>query len=249
MNFKKLSFTAALVYTSVFASSMSDIDPNEALKLLQDGNKRFIEGKPTHINAGLNRVKETSKGQHPFVTINACSDSRVPVEILFDRGFGDIFVIRNAGNVSDTDEAGTIEYGTEHLGTRLVVILGHTSCGAVTAVAKGDHVEGNIPKLVDNIVPAVTKVKDKNSGHSYDKWLNEAITQNVWQSYEDLLNKSEIVKHLVKDKKVKIVGAMYNVDTGEVKFLGEHPNLKALLETNGSHSSSGKIDASKYTIK
>ncbi|PNV84503.1 MAG: carbonic anhydrase [Sulfurimonas sp.] len=246
MNLKKLSLIAAVTCSSVFASSMSDINPNEALKLLQDGNKRFVDGKPTHVNAGLNRVKETSKGQHPFVTINACSDSRVPVELLFDRGFGDIFVIRNAGNVSDTDEAGTIEYGTEHLGTRLVVILGHTSCGAVTAVAKGDHVEGNIPKLVDNIVPAVNKIKDKNTGHSHEKWLTEAITENVWQSYEDLLKKSEIVKHLVKDGKVKIVGAMYNVDNGEVKFLGEHPNLKALLETNGSH---GSNEASKYIIK
>lgn len=232
MKFLKLSLMAAVACTSVFASSMSDINPDEALKLLQEGNKRFIEGKPAHINAGLNRVKETSKGQHPFVTINSCSDSRVPVELLFDRGFGDIFVIRNAGNVSDTDEVGTIEYGTEHLGTRLVVILGHTSCGAVTAVAKGDSVEGNIPKLVDNIVPAVNKVKSKNAGHTHDKWLNEAITQNVWQSYEDLLNKSEIVKHLIKDGKVKVVGAMYNVENGEVKFLGEHPNLKALLGTH-----------------
>lgn len=229
MKFLKLSLMAAVACTSVVASSMSDINPDEALKLLQEGNKRFIDGKPAHINTGLNRVKETSKGQHPFVTINSCSDSRVPVELLFDRGFGDIFVIRNAGNVSDTDEVGTVEYGTEHLGTRLVVILGHTSCGAVTAVAKGDSVEGNIPKLVDNIVPAVNKVKSKNTGHAHDKWLNEAITQNVWQSYEDLLNKSEIVKHLVKDGKVKVVGAMYNVENGEVKFLGEHPDLKALL--------------------
>lgn len=226
--FKKIALSAIMA-TGLMASSMSSVTPDEAIKLLQDGNKRFLESKPVHTNATLERIKETAKGQKPFVTINACSDSRVPVEILFDRGFGDIFTIRTAGNVSDTDQVATIEYGTEHLGTGLVVIMGHTSCGAVTAVASGAHVEGNIPKLVDNIIPAIKKVKAKYENHSHDKWIGEAIEENVWQSYEDLLSKSGIVKHLVKDGKVKIVGALYNIDNGEVSFLGEHPNLKKLL--------------------
>lgn len=228
--FKKIALSATVVVSLMASSSMSSVTPDEAIKLLQDGNKRFLEGKPVHANATLERIKETAKGQKPFVTINACSDSRVPVEILFDRGFGDVFTIRNAGNVSDTDQVATIEYGTEHLGTRLVVIMGHTSCGAVTAVASGAQVEGNIPKLVDNIIPAVEKVKAKHKDHPHNKWIGEAIEENVWQSYEDLLHKSEIVKHLVKDGKVKIVGALYNIDNGEVSFLGEHPNLKKLLE-------------------
>ncbi len=204
---------------SLYASSSSSVSATEALQMLKDGNQRFLEGKTIHPHSDFARIKEVSTGQKPFVTINGCSDSRVPPELVFDQGFGDVFVVRNAGNVSDTDEIGTIEYGTEHLGTNLVVVMGHTKCGAVTAVAKGDHVEGSIPKLVDNIIPAVEKVKHSHKDEEYTKWINEAISENVNQSIQDILSKSEIVSKLVKDGKVKIVGAIYDVDTGKVTFL------------------------------
>lgn len=217
--FKKL-LLCGVVGVSLYANSTEGgIPADQAIQMLKEGNQRFVEGKTTHPHTDFARIKEVSGGQKPFVTINGCSDSRVPPELIFDQGFGDVFVVRNAGNVSDTDEVGTIEYGTEHLGTNLVVILGHTKCGAVTAVAKGDHVSGNIPALVDNIIPAVNKVKHAHKNEEYSKWLNEAIAQNVHQSIEDLLKKSAIVSHLVKEKKVKIVGAIYDVDTGRVKFL------------------------------
>ena len=195
---KKLIFTGFIGISALFANdSVSSISASQALQMLKDGNQRFISGKSIHPHSDFERIKETSKGQKPFVTINGCSDSRVPPELIFDQGFGDVFVVRNAGNVSDTDEIGTIEYGTEHLGTNLVVVVGHTKCGAVTAVAKGDSVGGSIPKLVDNIVPAVEKVKHLHQNEEYTKWINEAIIENVNQSIQDILAKSEIVSHLL----------------------------------------------------
>jgi carbonic anhydrase len=212
-------------------ATMNKTTPEEAIKLLKDGNLRYVEQRATHPNADKIRLAEVSKGQKPFVTINGCSDSRVPPEVLFDQGLGDLFVVRTAGNVSATDQIGTIEYGTEHLGTRLVVVLGHTKCGAVTAVAKGEHVHGNIPALVSTIVPPVKKVKATHPNEATEKWLNEAITENAYESIANILKKSEIVRELVMSGKVKIVAAMYDVDSGKVEFLGEHPEQLKILAT------------------
>ncbi|MFP5212513.1 MAG: carbonic anhydrase, partial [Acidobacteriota bacterium] len=173
-----------------------------------------------------------SEGQHPFVTILSCSDSRVPLEIIFDRGIGDLFIIRVAGNVTDVDEAGSIEYGVDHLGTPLLVVLGHTKCGAVTAVAQGAEVHGNIAPLVENIKPAVAKAKAK--GATGDALVAEAIQNNVYQSIEDLLKSSEAVRMRVRDGKLQIVGAMYDISTGAVTWMGEHPEQKQLLGKYGS---------------
>lgn len=235
------SFAVALMANS---GVMNPITPDEAVKILQDGNERFVSDKVARPHADMARLADIAKGQHPFVSINSCSDSRVPPELLFDQGFGDLFVVRNAGNVSATDEIGTIEYGTEHLGTRLVVVMGHTKCGAVTAVAKGDHVGGSIPALVAPIVPAVKKVKSAHVGHDASEWLNEAITENAYEQIANILKKSQIVRDMVLDGKVKIVAAMYDVDTGKVQFLGQHPlQLRILVEaemnkkqTTGTHN-------------
>ena len=235
----KVVLSAVVSATLLASSKVTFNNPDEAIKRLKEGNARFVRGKSIHPHTDMKRIKETKGGQKPFVTMTTCSDSRVPLERVFDQGIGDMFIIRVAGNVSDIDEAGSIEYGTDHLGTGLVVIVGHTSCGAVTAVASGAHVTGNIPRLVDNIVPAVKKVQARHEHESYDKWLGEAIEENVWQSIEDLLYNSSTVKHLVQDGKVKIVGAIYDIGTGKVKFMGEHPHLKELLETKHvTHSSS-----------
>jgi carbonic anhydrase len=222
---------SSIISISLFANSaqMSKVSPDEAIKILKDGNARFLEQKAAHPNSDKIRLMEVSKGQKPFVTINGCSDSRVPPEVLFDQGLGDLFVVRTAGNVSATDQVGTIEYGTEHLGTRLVVVLGHTKCGAVTAVAKGEHVSGNIPALVSTIVPPVKKVKSAHPNEATEKWLNEAILANTYESIANILKKSEIVRELVMGGKVKIVAAMYDVDSGKVEFLGEHPEQLRIL--------------------
>ena len=224
-----LLFLVALTgkaYSQTSDSKTSD----EALQILKDGNKRYVDNNRNYPNLDKSRMEDTNNnGQHPFATIIGCSDSRVPIEHLFDVGIGDVFVIRVAGNVVDIDEAGSIEYGVEHLHTPLFVVLGHSSCGAVTAVAKGAEVHGNIPKLVDNIAPAVEEAKKKHGDEFSEELLETAIENNVWQSIEDLLTISDISRELVKSGKLKIVGAVYHLDDGHVEWLGEHPNLKELL--------------------
>lgn len=218
----------ALLSTNAFAQEKA---PHEmALQKLQEGNKRFIEGKMIHPNLTQEaRTQTTDHGQHPYVTIIGCSDSRAPIEAIFDAGIGEIFVIRVAGNVVDTDEAGSIEYGIGHLHTPLLVVLGHTLCGAVTAVTRGDEVHGSIPALVDNIVPAVQKAKHDHGDEFSHELVESAIKFNVWQSIEDLYKVSHEAKELVLDGKLKVVGAIYNLSTGEVEWLGEHPNQQTLL--------------------
>jgi carbonic anhydrase len=158
-----------------------------------------------------------------------CADSRVPVELLFDQGIGDTFVIRVAGNVSDIDEIGSIEYGVCHLHTPLLVIMGHTRCGAVTAVFNQEELHGCIPSLVDNITPAVVSAKENEHGESQDQLIMEAIKSNVWNSIKDLLKGSPEVLQLAKEGAVKIVGAIYDIDSGVVSWLGEHPQKATLL--------------------
>jgi len=233
---KKLTLLLSVfVATGLILSAQSKLTPEQALKALKDGNKRYVENNRTYTNQDKARIDETStSGQHPYATIIGCSDSRVPIEHVFDAGIGDLFVIRVAGNVCDTDEVGSIEYGVKHLHTPVFVVLGHTQCGAVTAVAKNAEVHGSIPKLVDNIAPAVEKAK-KSHGHEANKeMVGEAIKLNVWQSIEDLLHRSHDAVKLAKAKKLLIVGAVYHLETGKVEWLGEHPKLAKLLE-HGAH--------------
>lgn len=216
------------------SSSGPSVSPEKAIEYLKKGNIRYYTGKSTFPNLNQLRRNETStKGQHPYATIIGCSDSRVPIEMLFDAGIGDIFVIRVAGNVSDIDEAGSIEYGVDHLGTPVLVVLGHSGCGAVTAVTKNADVHGNIPPLIDNIIPAVNKAKAIH-GKSFSKeLLAEAIKLNVWQSIEDLLRKSPVTIKRVQNGSLKIIGAVYHLDNGKVEWLGEHPNQATIIASSG----------------
>lgn len=205
----------------------SAVTPDQALANLKEGNARYVSGKSEHPRQDAKRRAETvSGGQHPFAIVLSCADSREPVEILFDQGIGDLFVIRVAGNVADIDELGTMEYGADHLGAPLIVVLGHTKCGAVTAVVKGESVHGNIPQLVDNIVPAAKKVKDK--GVSGDSAIPEAIKANVMQAIEDTFKHSEILRGRVAAGKLRIVGGVYDLEKGSVEWLGEHPDQAKL---------------------
>ncbi len=213
-----------------WAQTTQPIHVDEALTALKNGNSRYVDGKRVYQHLDQKRRKETAeKGQFPFATIITCSDSRVPVENVFDAGVGDIFVIRVAGNVVNTDEAGSIEYGVDHLHTPVLVVLGHTGCGAVTAVVKGAELNGNIPRLVDNIIPAVEKAKKEFGDQYTDALLNASIKNNVWQSIEDLLKTSHISAELVKEGKLKIVGAIYHLDNGQVEWLGQHPKQNELI--------------------
>lgn len=205
------------------------VKPNAegALKLLKAGNERFYTGKATHPNSNAARLAladQENQGKYAYATILSCSDSRVPVEMLFDAGIMDLFIIRVAGNVCDGDEIGSIEYGLAHVHTPVLVVLGHTKCGAVTAVThavqgKGHKLERNIPGLVDNIIPAVEKASKANKDVKDDAIIPHATEQNVWQSIEDLFMKSAATRDLVKAGKAKVVGAIYDLKTGKVNWL------------------------------
>jgi carbonic anhydrase len=205
---------------------------DQIIQQLREGNDRFVRNESTFPHLDNDRRCDVFHGgQHPLVTVLSCSDSRVPPEYLFDAGIGDLFVIRVAGNVADTDEIGTAEYGAGHLNTPVILVMGHTKCGAVTAVVDGHAADlpGSLPKLVDNIDPAAALARD-NFGHlPKDKLVNHAIRLNVRQSMADLLTRSDSLRKLVQSGKVKLVGAVYDIHDGRVEFLGEHPAQEKLL--------------------
>ena len=221
---------AILPPVALASSAGAGISAVEATRILKEGNDRYVEGKARHPHQGRERRALTSaQGQHPLATVLTCSDSRVPPEIIFDQGIGDIFVVRVAGNVAATDEIGSIEYAVDHLNTPLVVVMGHTQCGAVSAVLKGAKLPPNIAALTEPIKPAVAQAKADHPGAAKDVLLNAAITDNVWQAIADMLEQSPIIREKVKAGQVKVVGAVYDIDTGKVKWLGPHPDQDSLI--------------------
>ena len=230
----KNSLAACAVMAFVMAApgviSAKQPSPQKSLNQLKEGNQRFVDGKSNHPHTnGIRLVQAGSEnqGNHAYATVIACSDSRVPVERLFDAGIMDIFVVRVAGNVCDVDEVGSIEYGIAHVNTPVFVVLGHTQCGAVTAVTHavlgtGHALERNIPPLVDNIQPAVERAMANHSNIHGDAIIPYAIEENVWQGIEDLFMLSPSTRNSVKNGTVKIVGAIYNVGTGTIKWLPEY---------------------------
>jgi carbonic anhydrase len=207
-------FLSVAVAGLVYAGHMSG---DESLAKLVEGNKRFAEGQLTSKDCTPERRQELTKGQHPFATVISCSDSRVPPEVIFDQALGDIFIVRDAGNVVDSVTLGSIEYGVEHLHTPLLIILGHESCGAVTAAldAKGEP-EGNIGAILKKIMPAVKKAR--KAGKDREGTLDLAIQENVRHTYKEVM-KSKIVGELVHEGKLKVVGAEYYLGTGKVEMI------------------------------
>lgn len=201
--------------------------PEQVLQVLKEGNERFSAGKSAHPTCDPARIglaAKSDQGYYAYATVLSCSDSRVPVELLFDAGIMDLFVVRVAGNVCDTDEIGSIEYGLAHVKTPVLVVLGHTRCGAVTAVAQsldghGHPLERNIPSLVDNIAPAVQRAREQHPDLHGEAIVPFAIEENVWQSVEDLFMKSPAVRDLHKSGQVVVTGAIYDLDTGKVNWL------------------------------
>ena len=198
-----------------------------SLMLLKEGNTRFSTGKPQHPNQDSERRKEVAKGQEPFATILACSDSRDPVELIFDRGVGDVFVIRVAGNIAGLSELATVEYGVGHLNTPMLIVMGHTKCGAVTAVAKGAELHGHLHALADKIKPAVEKAKAGIT--EADELVPKAIQANVWQAIEDIIKQSSVVREKLAAGKVAILGSVYDLESGKVTWLGQHPAEDSLV--------------------
>lgn len=203
---------AILFITPVLASSTITAVPADiAQKLLLDGNQRFLSDKYAMPQVGQDRRTELAKGQHPFAVIVSCSDSRVAPEILFNQGLGDLFVIRVAGNVLDSLELGSVEYAVEHLGTKLVVVLGHEKCGAVKATIDGGDVPPNIGAIAAKIQPAVDSARATNPANIYEASADANVNNMV-----TLLQADPVLAHI---DGVKIVGAKYHLDSGQVELI------------------------------
>ena len=191
----------------------------DGLDRLRAGNRRFVAGS-SNIDEALikSRRAELVGGQSPFAAILACSDSRVPVELIFDQGLGDLFVIRVAGNIVAPSQIGSVEFAAAQLGTRLVVVLGHSNCSAVEATLKElaqDHHQRspNLRAIVDRIRPAIESLM------SDDVSLNDAVVANVRQSVNQLQSGSQILEQMIETDELTIVGAEYSIESGEVTFL------------------------------
>lgn len=206
----------ALAFLVAAIETDSLITSDAALQKLMEGNARFVSENSTHPHqSAAERRAELVTSQHPIAVVVGCSDSRVPPEIIFDQGLGDIFVVRTAGEVMDNASLGSIEYALEHLGVPLIVVMGHDSCGAVEAAVDGGEAPGHIASLVEAINPAVNEAKKMGKE---DQLLNESININVVNVVKELSNTEPIISEHVKDGKLKIVGSRYNLASGAVEF-------------------------------
>lgn len=190
------------------------VRPESALDLLLEGNRNFASGHPRRPDQTVARRTELAKGQQPFAIVLTCADSRVAPELFFDQGLGDIFVLRNAGNVLDDHVIASMEYAVEHLGSGLIIVVGHSKCGAVAATVAGGKVPGHLPSIVQSIKPALTQVADQ-PGDKVDNTVraNAQLVADALQKCEPIL--SEAVAH----GKLKVVAARYDLATGRVEVL------------------------------
>ncbi|MEC3875706.1 carbonic anhydrase [Chryseobacterium salviniae] len=192
-------------------------DPRIGLKKLQGGNRRFVEGKSIKPRQNYETIKKLENGQAPFAVIVGCSDSRVPNEMIFDQGLGDLFIIRTAGQVSAAASYGSMEFAVLKLKTKLIVVLGHTECGAVAAaVERPENVPGHIVTLINDIKHAAAK-----SSHLHGDPVNNAVRQNVIEQVNSLRDLDPILHKKYVDGEILIVGAVYDIHTGKVEFLEE----------------------------
>jgi carbonic anhydrase len=201
----------------------------DTLNRLQEGNRRFVSGirSDQHLT-GLTRRRELAAGQKPFAIILGCSDSRVPPEIIFDQGLGDLFVIRVAGNIVTPSQTGSVEYAAEQFGTRLVVVLGHTTCGAVLAtladLAQSTESQSpNLRAIVDNIRPAVAELIETEIRNDKEALVRHAVRANIGASVKQLRHGSKILEELIAKSGLVVVGAEYSLETGEVEFFDGWP--------------------------
>ena len=201
--------------------SQSLITPELAQQILEDGNHRFTDGNFLHRDLG-SQIHETSTGQYPFAAVLSCIDSRIPTEIVFDQGIGDIFNARIAGNFVNEDILGSLEFACKLAGSKIIVVMGHTSCGAVKGAC--DHAKlGNLTQMLDKIKPAIDSIPaeshdDRSSANL--EFVNEVARKNVQLTIDKIKSDSEVLNELSENGEIKIVGAMYHVENGKVEFFG-----------------------------
>lgn len=194
------------------------ISPRKALNLLKEGNTRFMFNLKANRDL-LQQVNDTRNGQWPFATILSCIDSRTSAELIFDQGLGDVFSVRIAGNIVNTDILGSLEFACKVAGSKLIVVLGHTKCGAVKGAC--DHVEmGNLTELLSKLQPSVYQEKEtlENRNSSNSTFVENVATLNVKRTVKAIIERSFILEQMVENGEIGIVGAMYNIDTGKVEF-------------------------------
>jgi len=194
------------------------ITPRKALEILKEGNNRFINNLKAHRNL-LEQVNDTRDGQWPFATILSCIDSRTSAELIFDQGLGDVFSVRIAGNIVNTDILGSMEFACKVAGSKLIVVLGHSKCGAIKGAC--DHVEmGNLTELLSKIQPAVYQEKEtKEERNASNATFVENVAQiNVKRSVKNIIERSNVLEQMIAKGEIGIVGAMHNIETGEVIF-------------------------------
>jgi carbonic anhydrase len=194
--------------------SLDQLTPKQAYQILVEGNQRFV----SNLNKDhdhLETVNETRDGQYPFAVILSCMDSRTSVELIFDQGLGDLFSIRVAGNIVNDDILGSIEYAVKYVGSKLLVVLGHTSCGAVNSAVKGVQ-DGHITGLLSRIQPSISRAKlrtDQECKHG-----DKVVYSNVENSLQEVISRSSIVNDMFSSGQIGLVGAVYNVENGSVDF-------------------------------
>ncbi|MFH1208689.1 MAG: carbonic anhydrase [Candidatus Omnitrophota bacterium] len=227
-NFKAVFFAVLMIGTvaqtgPVFAGEGTERTAEEGLVLFKEGNARFVAMKTEHPGENSARREETAvNGQKPFAIVLGCADSRVPVEMIFDRGIGDIFVVRVAGNIAvDSSVIGSLEYAAGHLHAPLLVILGHTQCGAVGAAVSGTKLEGSLRDIQAQLEPVAKEVKLEYPDLQGPALTTEVAKRNAFQVERDLRSESEEIRELVTQGALKIVPAIYDVKTGKVDWLEE----------------------------
>ncbi|MFH1799756.1 MAG: carbonic anhydrase [Candidatus Omnitrophota bacterium] len=228
-NFRTVFFAVLMIGTAAgtgpvgTAGEGTERTAEEALALLKEGNARFVAMKREYPGENNARREETAaQGQKPFAVVLGCSDSRVPVEMIFDRGIGDIFTVRVAGNIAvDSSVIGSLEYATGHLGVPLLVILGHTQCGVVGAAVSGAKLEGSLHDIQQQFEPVVKQVRLEYPELKDPALTTEAAKRNAFQVERDLRAESEAIRDLATQGSLKIVPALYDVKTGKVDWLEE----------------------------
>jgi len=209
-----------MIQKAIDKATQNSLTPNTVLNDLKEGNHRFIEAKMESRDFASQR-KETVGGQFPKAVILSCIDSRVPIETIFDQGIGDVFVARVAGNFENTDILGSLEYSCKAAGSKLVMVLGHESCGAVKAAIDGVEL-GNITSMLGNILPAVKQTADEVEGEvssSNTEFVAKTVENNVALTIERIREKSPVLKELEANGEISIVGAVYELSTGKVVLL------------------------------
>jgi carbonic anhydrase len=206
------------------AETQATVSPKKALQFLKDGNKRFVSNLKLNRNL-LQQVNDTKDGQWPFAVVLSCIDSRTSAELVFDQGLGDIFSVRVAGNVVNTDILGSMEYACKVAGSKLIVVLGHSKCGAVVSACKEVKM-GNITELLSKVRPSVDEVRAKMPQAASDssEFVEAVAHNNISFTMDQILERSKILNQLFEEGQIGLVGAYYDVETGEVEFMHEYFN-------------------------